>query len=61
MIKRFIGVTAAAMMALPAIAQAGPREGIYIGAGGGLNYHQDADIEGNRLSGEAEFDLGGAF
>jgi outer membrane protein OmpA-like peptidoglycan-associated protein len=45
---------------LPAIAQAGPREGVYIGAGGGLNYHQDSDIEGNRLSGEAEFDLGGA-
>lgn len=61
MIKRFIGVTAAVLMALPAIAQAGPREGIYIGAGGGLNYHQDADIEGNLLSGEAEFDLGGAF
>lgn len=60
MIKRFIGVSAAVMMALPAIAQAGPREGIYIGAGGGLNYHQDADIEGTSLSGEAEFDLGGA-
>lgn len=61
MIKRFIVLPAVAMMAMSAIAQAGPREGIYIGAGGGLNYHQDADIKGNGLSGVAEFDLDGAF
>jgi opacity protein-like surface antigen len=61
MIKRFVGVTTAAMMALPAISQAGPRGGIYIGAGGGLNYHKGADIEGTSLSGKAEFNRGGAF
>lgn len=61
MIKRFVGVITAAMMALPTIAQAGPRGGIYIGTGGGLNYHKGAGIEGTSLSGKAEFVLGGAL
>lgn len=58
MIKRYIGVAAVAIMALPLSAHAGPKEGVYIGGGAGLNYHEDSDIQGIRLNGEAEFELG---
>ncbi len=58
--KKLLGLAMALAVAVPLAAEAQPREGVYIGAGGGLNYHRDADIEGTRLSGDVEFDLGGA-
>lgn len=56
--KRMLGAVAIAAIAIPMVANAGPREGIYIGAGAGLNYHEDSEIDGTRLSGDAEYDLG---
>lgn len=56
--KRLFGLTAAICLAAPVMATAQVAEGVYIGGGVGLNYHQDSDIEGVRLNGEAEFDLG---
>ncbi len=56
--KRLLGLAAAVCLAAPLAAEAQPIEGIYIGVGGGLNYHEDSDIDGVRLGGEAEFDLG---
>src|SRR4028118_978737 len=54
---------AATMLALPLAAQAQPINGLYVGAGAGVNYLQEADIELSRSfggtaasrSGSAEF------
>jgi len=59
--KRIIGLALAAGLALPLAAEAQPRQGVYIGMGGGVNFHEDADIDGTRLTGEAEFDVGFAL
>jgi len=59
--KRIGILTAAAAFALPTIAQAQVAEGVYIGGGAGVNFHQEADIDGNQLNGDAEFDLGFAL
>ena len=57
MIKRVLGFALAACAIAPMAVSAQPREGVYIGGGVGLNYHQDSDIDGAGASGEAEFDL----
>jgi outer membrane protein OmpA-like peptidoglycan-associated protein len=51
---------AATLLSLPLAAQAQPITGVYVGAGAGYNYLQDADIEPKRGPGkiEAEFDHG---
>ena len=56
--KRIFGLAFATCLVVPFLADAHPREGVYIGLGGGLNYHEDSDIEGTVLNGEVEFDLG---
>lgn len=58
---RAFGLAAAVCLALPAVASAQVAKGVYIGAGVGLNYHTDSDIEGGNIAGEAEFDLGFAI
>jgi len=42
-------------------APADAAEGLYIGGGLGLNYHEDADVEGPFLDGDIELDLGYAI
>jgi len=59
--KRMLGLATAACMLAPVAAGAQVAEGIYIGAGGGLNYHEEADIGGVRFNGDADFDLGFAL
>jgi opacity protein-like surface antigen len=57
---------AATMLALPLAAQAQPINGLYVGAGAGVNYLQESDIELSRSfggttasrSGSAEFNYG---
>lgn len=65
--KRIRFLAAAAILAmpaaavLPAAAHAQVADGVYIGGGAGVNFHQKADISGNQLNGDAEFDLGFAL
>jgi opacity protein-like surface antigen len=59
---------AATMLALPLAAQAQPVNGLYVGAGAGLNFLQESDVELSRQfggtnaqrNGSAEFNLGWA-
>lgn len=56
--KRILGLAAALGLAMPMAAGAQVADGLYISGGVGLNYHAESDIEGSRLAGEADFDLG---
>ncbi len=58
MMKRICGLAAAIAVTAPLAAAAQVAEGVYIGGGLGLNYHADSDIEGVRLGGESDYDLG---
>ena len=40
---------AATVLALPVAAQAQPVTGLYVGAGAGLNFHQESDVNGGRI------------
>jgi outer membrane protein OmpA-like peptidoglycan-associated protein len=52
---------AATVMALPVAAQAQPVDGLYVGAGAGINWLQNTDVEASDgTSAKAKFDLGWA-
>ena len=59
--KRIYGLALGVCLVAPFAVTAQPREGVYIGEGVGLNYHQDAAVEGSGARGDVEFELGTAF